>query len=86
MVAIRLARLGGRNDPFYRVVATDDRHPRDGRHIEVLGHWRPSGAKEGIELNAERLQHWISVGAQPSDTVRKLIRASGVLKAPAATA
>lgn len=86
MVAIRLARHGGRNDPFYRVVATDTRHPRDGRHLEVIGFWRPTGSKETIELNAERLSHWLSVGAQPSDTVKKLIKTSGVLRAAATTA
>lgn len=80
MVAIRLSRLGGRNDPYYRIVAADSRSKRDGRCIEVIGTWRPSGATEAVTFEADRLRHWLSVGAQPSDTVRRLIRSSRVLK------
>ena len=72
MVRIRLRRMGLRNRPTYRVVAIDSRLARDGRYLEMLGHYDPR--KKITELNHERIQYWLSKGAQPSATVDKLIR------------
>ena len=74
MVRIRLTRLGAKKRPFYRVVATDVRNPRDGRYIEILGTYDPRVSEGGLNLKSERIQHWISQGAQPTDTVARLIR------------
>ena len=76
MVIIRLARGGNRNRPYYSVVATDSRSRRDGRFIEKLGFYNPSATEtmEGFRLNTERFSHWISVGAQVSPTVKKLVK------------
>lgn len=80
---IRLKRFGGRHDPHFRIVVSDGRKPRDGRAIEELGFYTPAGDGE-LEVNAERAEHWLSVGAQPSDTVRSLLQKAGVIEAPAA--
>ena len=74
MVSLRLARHGSKKAPFYRVVATDVRNPRDGRYIEILGTYDPRVSEGGLNLKSERIQHWISQGAQPTDTVARLIR------------
>lgn len=76
MVVIRLARGGQKNRPFYHVVVTDSRNSRDGRYIERLGFFNPlaSGAEEKLRLDAERIEHWRSQGAQPSERVAKLIK------------
>jgi small subunit ribosomal protein S16 len=73
-VSIRLRREGSLNNPFYRVVVTDKRSPRDGKFIEMLGTYDPkkSGANWNIDLN--RIDYWLSQGAQPSDTVRSLVK------------
>lgn len=73
-VTIRLARHGAKKKPFYRVVATDSRFPRDGRFLEVLGTYDPRNKIDGLNLRMERLTHWISAGAEISDTVRKVMR------------
>lgn len=74
MVRLRFARIGRRNRPFYRLHAVDSRARRDGRFIELLGWYDPLAAEgKQINLNEERIKHWISVGAQPSDTVRDLL-------------
>jgi small subunit ribosomal protein S16 len=74
-VKLRLKRIGARNTPIYRIVATDSRSPRDGRPIEELGTYNPvQQAEPNFDLNLERAEHWLSVGAQPSDTVRSFIR------------
>ncbi len=77
-VSLRLKRMGRRHRPFYRVTAVDKRKPRDGRVIEELGYYDPLHTDESkqISLKSERIQYWISVGAQPSDTVRGLIKRS----------
>jgi len=82
-VTLRLKRFGRLNHPTYRVVATDPRFPRDGRIIEALGYYLPlmPRAQEQVKLNTERIQHWLSHGALPSDTVGQLIEKSG-LKLP----
>ena len=82
MVKLRLKRFGRRHHPFYRLNAIDQRNPRDGRPIEQLGWYDPmqkDDAKQ-VELNEERIKHWLSVGAQPSDTVTSLLRRVGILE------
>jgi len=76
MVVIRLARGGQKNRPFYHVVVTDSRNSRDGRYIERLGFFNPlaKGSEERLRLDAERIEHWCSQGAQPSERVAKLIK------------
>jgi small subunit ribosomal protein S16 len=72
-VKIRLARAGAKKAPFYRVVAADSRAPRDGRFIEILGRYNPRTDPSTIELNVEKIDAWIAKGAQPSETVAKLL-------------
>ncbi|NYT46624.1 MAG: 30S ribosomal protein S16 [Candidatus Methanofishera endochildressiae] len=76
MVVIRLARGGQKDRPFYHVVVTDSRNSRDGRYIERLGFFNPlaKGAEEKLRLDSERIAHWQSKGAQPSERVAKLIK------------
>ena len=77
MVRIRLKRMGRRHRPFYRVVAADSRAPRDGRHIEVLGFYDPMTEPMTVDLKMERINHWIGNGAQPSETVSRLMKKFG---------
>jgi len=79
-VKLRLKRFGRLNHPTYRLCATDGRSPRDGRVIEILGYYQPKAARveDQLKLDPERVSYWLSVGAQPSDTVRSLIARSGV--------
>lgn len=74
MVKLRLARFGAKKKPFYRVVAADSRGKRDGRFIEVLGTYDPRKDPPEVRLNAERVKYWLSVGAQPTDMVKRLIQ------------
>jgi small subunit ribosomal protein S16 len=74
MVKIRLKRIGARNHPVYRVVAADSRSPRDGKFIEELGTYHPSRTTNNVELKLDRIDHWISCGAQPSETVASFIK------------
>ncbi len=74
MVRIRLTRMGAKKRPFYRVVAADSRSPRDGRCIEQLGYYDPMKKPFDLKLDLERVDYWLSVGAQPSDTVGHLIK------------
>ena len=73
MVKIRLKRVGKRKQPSYRVVVADSRSPRDGRIIESIGHYSPLLEPSGVSIDVERAQYWLSHGAQPSNTVSKLI-------------
>ena len=74
-VKLRLKRVGARNTPAYRIVATDGRKPRDGRPKEELGTYEPRASVEpNFSINLERAEYWLSVGAKPSDTVRSFIR------------
>jgi small subunit ribosomal protein S16 len=73
-VKIRLARFGAKKKPFYRVVVADSRYPRDGRFIEAVGTYDPRDKSAGLNLNLEKIQNWISNGAECSETVQKLIR------------
>jgi small subunit ribosomal protein S16 len=77
-VKIRLARHGSKKNPIYRVVVADSRVPRDGRAIEEIGRYNPQMQPSLIEIDAERAREWLSRGAQPTDTVRKLLTIAGV--------
>jgi len=77
-VKIRLTRVGATNNPIWRVVATDQRSPRDGRFIEVLGHYNPQTEPSTIELDEERVRDWLARGAQPSNTVKNLLKVKGI--------
>jgi small subunit ribosomal protein S16 len=73
MLAIRLRRTGSKKRPFFRVVVTDSRAARDSSFVEVLGFYNPRTKPETLEINRDRLAHWLKNGAQPSDTVRTLV-------------
>ena len=73
-VKIRLQRFGSKKRPYYRIVAADGRMPRDGRFLEQVGTYDPMKNPAEIRFKTDRLQHWLSVGAQPSDTVASLVR------------
>ena len=77
MVKIRLHRMGAKKAPFYRVVVADSRYPRDGRFIEEIGTYNPCKNPAEININVERANEWIKTGAQPTDTVRALIKRVG---------
>ena len=79
MVKIRLKRTGKKKDPSYRVVVADERMPRDGRFIEEIGFYNPMTEPATIKVDAEKAQKWIKNGAQPSDTVRALLKKSGII-------
>ncbi len=79
MVKIRLRRMGAKKSPFYRVVVADSRSPRDGRCIEEIGTYNPMLQEAAITVDAEKAQTWIKNGAQPTDTVRGLLKKAGVL-------
>ena len=79
MVKIRLRRLGAKKAPFYRIVVADSRYPRDGRFIEEIGTYNPLTDPATVNVNAERAQEWIKKGAQPTDTVRGILKKAGVL-------
>ena len=74
MLCIRLARIGKKKKPSYRVVVIDKRRPRDGRFVEVVGTYDPLKKPAEIKLDSERIQYWLGRGAQPSDTVRSFLR------------
>jgi small subunit ribosomal protein S16 len=82
-VSIRLRREGARNRPYYKVVVADSRSPRDGKFIEIIGTYDPKKPDHNSTLKLDRIDHWISQGAQPSDTVRSLIKKN---KKPSASA
>jgi small subunit ribosomal protein S16 len=82
-VVIRLSRAGAKKRPFYRLVVADSRFPRDGRFIERVGTYdpkKPKDSPERVKLELERIKHWISKGAQPSDRIKRFLDAAGVLK------
>ena len=80
MVKIRLKRIGAHKKPFYRVVVADSRTPRDGRFIEELGTYYPLKDPAEIKIDAEKAQKWLDNGAQPTETVRSLLKKSGIIK------
>ena len=77
-VKIRMRRMGNRNRPFYRLVVTDSRAPRDGRFIDTLGHYDPLTDPAKVEIDEESVKKWIRQGAQISDTVRSLLKKEGI--------
>ena len=79
MVKIRLRRMGAKKSPFYRIVVADSRYPRDGRFIEQLGTYNPLAEPAEVKVDAERAQAWIKTGAQPNDTVKRLLKQAGIL-------
>ena len=79
MVKIRLRRMGAKKAPFYRVVVADSRFPRDGRFIEEIGTYNPLTNPSTVNVDADRAQEWIKNGAQPTDTVRGILKKAGVL-------
>jgi small subunit ribosomal protein S16 len=78
MVKIRLRRMRAKKAPFYRVVVADSRYPRDGRFIEEIGTYDPRQEPAAINIDVERAQAWIKTGAQPTDTVRDLLKKAGL--------
>ena len=79
-VKIRLRRMGAKKAPFYRVVVADSRYPRDGRFIEEIGYYNPMREPADIEIDAEKAQKWIANGAQPTDTVKVLLKKCDIIK------
>ena len=80
MVRIRLRRTGRKKTPTYRIVVADSTSPRDGRFIEIIGQYAPRQGENALNLRTDRANYWLDNGAQPSDTVRSLLRKAGVLK------
>ena len=78
-VKIRLRRMGAKKAPFYRVVVADSRFPRDGRFIEEIGYYDPTKESAVVKIDAEKAQKWIANGAQPTDTVKALLKKNGAL-------
>ena len=79
MVKIRLRRMGMKKAPFYRVVVADSRSPRDGRFIEEIGYYNPTTEPAEISIDAEKATEWLKKGAQPTDTVKSLLKKSGIV-------
>lgn len=79
MVKIRLRRMGAKKNPYYRIVVADSLSPRDGRCIEEIGSYDPLTEPSTLKVNAERAQYWIKNGAQPTDTVKALLKKAGAL-------
>ncbi len=79
MVKIRLRRMGAKKAPFYRIVVADSRYPRDGRFIEEIGTYDPTVDPAALKVDNDRAQAWIKTGAQPTETVRDLLKKSGAL-------
>ena len=78
-VKIRLRRMGAKKAPFYRIVVADSRYPRDGRCIEELGYYDPTKEPSVVKVDADKVKEWIGKGAQPTDTVKVLLKKEGVL-------
>ncbi len=78
-VKIRLRRIGSKGKPFYRVVVADSRYPRDGRFIEEIGTYNPMVEPSEVKIDAEKVKTWIANGAQPTDTVKTLLKKEGIL-------
>lgn len=77
MLKIRLVRIGKRKQPHYRVVVADAKMARNGRHVDVLGHYNPRTEPSTVKIDTERAQEWLQKGAQPTDRVRKLLKIAG---------
>ena len=79
MIKIRLRRMGAKKAPFYRIVVADSRYPRDGRFIEEIGFYNPTVNPTELKVDVDRAQAWIKTGAQPTETVRDLLKKAGAL-------
>ena len=79
MVKIRLRRMGAKKAPFYRVVVADSRYPRDGRFVEEIGYYDPTKEPCVVKIDGEKAKSWIAKGAQPTDTVKVLLKKEGIL-------
>ncbi|MEP6989681.1 MAG: 30S ribosomal protein S16 [bacterium] len=79
-VKIRLRRVGRKKSPMYRIVVADSKSPRDGKFIEIVGQYQPRTGDKALNLVSDRVNYWLNVGAQPTDTVRSLLRKAGLLK------
>ena len=79
-VKIRLRRMGAKKAPFYRVVVADSRYPRDGRFIEEIGYYNPTTEPATIKIDADAAKKWIGNGAQPTDTVRSILKNQGIIE------
>ena len=79
MVKMRLRRMGAKKAPFYRVVVADSRYPRDGRFIEEIGYYNPLTEPAEIKLDADKAKAWLAQGAQPTETVKSLLKKSGIV-------
>jgi small subunit ribosomal protein S16 len=77
-VAMRLTRVGSKKNPIYRVVVADSRSPRDGRFIEIVGRYNPQTEPSTIDFDEERVKDWLSKGAQPSNTVKRLLKIANI--------
>ena len=86
MVRIRLSRVGAKGQPSYRVVVADQRMPRDGRFLEVIGHYNPRSEPATVVIDRERAQYWLSKGAMPSESVARLLASAGVAAQPGSAA
>ena len=80
MVKIRLRRMGAKKAPFYRVVVADERSPRDGKFIDEIGYYNPLKNPAEVKIDAEKAQKWIDNGAQPTETVKSLLKKNGIVK------
>ncbi len=80
MVKIRLRRMGAKKAPFYRIIVADSRSPRDGRFIEEVGYYNPMTNPPTIKLENEKIEKWLSTGAQPTETVKSILTKSGIIK------
>ena len=78
-VKIRLRRMGAKKNPFYRIVVADSRYPRDGRFIEEIGTYDPRKTPADVKIDADKAKQWIANGAQPTDTVKDILKKSGVI-------
>lgn len=79
-VKIRLKRMGSNKKPFYRIVVADSRAPRDGKFIEEIGYYNPVSEPKQVKINDEKANKWLKVGAQPTDTVKKLLQGQGIIE------
>lgn len=78
-VKIRLRRMGAKKAPFYRIVVADERYPRDGRFIEELGYYDPTKEPTLVQVDGEKVKQWLGNGAQPTDTVKSILKKQGLL-------
>lgn len=80
MVRIRLRRVGAKGQPSYRIVVADQRSPRDGRFIEIIGHYNPRTDPPTVNIKEDRAMHWLGQGAQPSDAVARMLKNAGIME------